>query len=123
MEKYIEDAKERADSEKGDLISRSALKKAIMNELGLGDEENGSDAEYMTGLQDCYNLIDNAPTVFTYTEDDMCVATGNGYDIAKKFYEFDAEDFKRFVESRMDMQDAYLPIHFFDLLDEYRERK
>ncbi len=46
----------------GDLISREALKKAIYNDLGLGDEENGSDAEYMSGLQDCYNLIDNAPT-------------------------------------------------------------
>ena len=46
-----------------DLISRDALKNAIMNDLGLGDEENGSDAEYMSGLQDCYNLIDNAPTV------------------------------------------------------------
>lgn len=46
-----------------DLISRETLKKAIMNDLGLGDEENGSDAEYMAGLQDCYNLIDNAPTV------------------------------------------------------------
>lgn len=48
---------------KGDLISREALKKAIMNDLSLGDEENGSDAEYMAGLQDCYNLINNAPTV------------------------------------------------------------
>lgn len=47
----------------GDLISREALKKAIMNDLGLGDEENGSDAEYMSGLQDCYELIDNTPTV------------------------------------------------------------
>lgn len=46
-----------------DLISRSELKKAIMNDLGLGDEENGSIAEYMEGLQDCYKLIDNAPTV------------------------------------------------------------
>ena len=45
------------------LIDADALKKAIMNDLGLGDEENGSDAEYMSGLQDCYNLIDNAPTV------------------------------------------------------------
>lgn len=43
-----------------DLISRKALKKAIMNDLGLGDEENGSDAEYISGLQDCYTLIDNA---------------------------------------------------------------
>ena len=46
-----------------DLISREALKETIMNDLGLGDEENGSDAEYMSGLQDCYNLIDNAPSV------------------------------------------------------------
>lgn len=46
------------------LIDAEALKKAIFNDLGLGDEENGSDAEYMSGLQDCYELIDNAPTVF-----------------------------------------------------------
>lgn len=46
----------------GDLISREALKKAIYNDLRLGDEENGSDAEYMAGLQDCYNLIDNIRT-------------------------------------------------------------
>ena len=45
------------------LVDANALKKAIYNDLGLGDEENGSDAEYMSGLQDCYNLIDNAPTV------------------------------------------------------------
>lgn len=55
-----------------DLISRSALKKAIMNDLGLGDEENGSDAEYMSGLQDCYNLIDNAPAVPTCSQELGC---------------------------------------------------
>lgn len=51
------------DKRNDDLISREDLKKAIMNDLGLGDEENGSDAEYMCGLQDCYNIINNAPTV------------------------------------------------------------
>ena len=55
----------------GDLISRVYLKKAIYNDLGLGDEECGSDAEYMSGLQDCYNLIDNAPTVNAYTEEQV----------------------------------------------------
>lgn len=35
---------------------------------------------------------------------------------------FNAEDFKRFVESKVDMQDLYLPEHLFMLLDEYMER-
>lgn len=117
MEKYTEDAKERVDSEKGDLISRKALKKALRECAYCYDCVNICIWIMKDEVSD---IIDNAPTVFTYTEDDMCVATGNGYDIAKKLYEFDAEDFKRFVESRVDMQDLYLPIHFFDLLDEYR---
>ena len=31
--------------------------------------------------------IDNAPTVFAYTEDDMCQATVDGYDVAKMQFE------------------------------------
>ena len=50
-----------------------------MNDLGLGDEENGSDAEYMSGLQDCYDLINNASTVKSYTLEDLEKAKNNGY--------------------------------------------
>ena len=31
--------------------------------------------------------IDNAPTVFAYTENDMCQATVDGYDVAKRQFE------------------------------------
>lgn len=37
--------------------------------------------------------------------------------------EFDLEDFKRFVEGKIDMQDLYLPAHLFMLLDEYLDMK
>ena len=73
-----------------DLISRSELKKAIMNDLGLGDEENGSDAEYMSGLQDCYNLIDNAPTV-----EPEVYMNGKDYNIYLEGYKQGKKDFER----------------------------
>jgi len=37
--------------------------------------------------------------------------------------EFNLEDFKRFVESKIDMQDLYLPTHFFMLLDAYLDMR
>ena len=92
------------------LIDADTLKKALDEQMHF--EENCRDS--------VFDIIDNAPTIEAYTEDDMCVATSNGYDIAEKQYKFDAEGFKKFVGSRMDMQDLYLPMHFFDLLDEYR---
>ena len=42
------------------LIDADDLKKAIYSDLGLGDTGN---VEYQSGLQDCYNLIDNVPTI------------------------------------------------------------
>ena len=36
---------------------------------------------------------------------------------------FNLEDFKRFVEGKIDMQDLYLPEHFFMLLDEYLDMR
>lgn len=42
------------------IIDADDLKKAIYSDLGLGDTGN---AEYQNGLQDCYNLIDNVPTI------------------------------------------------------------
>lgn len=92
----------------GDYISREALKNEIET-WGCNDYDK----------HDFIEAIDDAPTVFTYTEDDMCQATIDGYDVAKRQYEFNTKNFKKFVESRVDIQDLYLPIHFFDLLDEY----
>lgn len=103
-----------------DLISREALKATIIEPLNVNDagKNDWYDGYYTAKNEDVY-YIDKAPTVFAYTEDDMCQATVDGYDVAKRQYEFNIENFKKFVESRVDMQDLYLPIHFFDLLDEY----
>lgn len=99
---------------KGDLISREALKEKLTPIKLYG-------GVYCKAITE--KDIDNAPTVVTYSEEDMCDTTSNGYDIgyafAKRCYEFDTEGFKKFVESRIDMQDLYLSMHFFDLLDEY----
>lgn len=46
-----------------DLISRSELIKQMGWKLGLGDEENGANVDYMEALEDCKELIDNAPAV------------------------------------------------------------
>lgn len=46
-----------------DLISREDFSRHIKNVLGLGDEENGSDPEYMEGLNDCNEALMTFPTV------------------------------------------------------------
>ena len=66
-----------------DLISREALKKAI-------SEHCRSETECLNHFwydENIISLIDNAPTVFAYTEDDMCQATVDGYDVAKMQFE------------------------------------
>ena len=45
-----------------DLISRKAFSSHIINVLGLGDEENGSDPEYMEGLYDCNEALMTFPS-------------------------------------------------------------
>lgn len=45
-----------------DLISREAFSSHIKNVLGLGDEENGSDPEYMEGLNDCNEALMTFPS-------------------------------------------------------------
>lgn len=78
-----------------DLISREALKRKLQYVYSC----DYIDSKSKEGIaSDIIDEIDNAPTV-------------------------DVEDFKKFVESRLDMQDLYLPIHFFYLLDEYLEEK
>lgn len=87
---YITIADSKLYDDCGDCISRSALQKSYHEEcIGdcyvckryrvIKDSEN-------KGISHCL-LIDNAPTVFAYTEDDMCKATVDGYDVAKKQFE------------------------------------
>ena len=97
-----------------------------------------------------FNLIDNAPTVdlkdiyqeghydgqlegYTraineeITDEDIgdAIKAGykDGYEMAKAKCEFNIEDFKQFVEGKIDMQDLYSPSHLFMLLDEYLDMK
>ena len=44
-----------------DLISRQAVNE-VLYDLGLGDEENGGDPEYMSALHDCKEFIDQIPS-------------------------------------------------------------
>ena len=75
-----------------DLISRSALKKAID-----AIKQTGYDTDCVTPLfdyielPDLINVIDNAPTVDAYTEDDVKTAIKEGhkvgYEMAKAKFE------------------------------------
>ena len=51
-------AKRDLSENKGDLISRRAVNE-VLYDLGLGDEENGADPEYMTALSDVRRGLDN----------------------------------------------------------------
>lgn len=53
---------------------------------------------------------------------DKYVANGTPY-TERPQGEFNLEDFKRFVEGKIDMQDLYLPEHLFMLLDEYLDMR
>ena len=86
-----------------DLISREALKKAYFNAIN----------ETSIGEVSIIELIDNAPTVETYSEEDMCDTTSNGFDIgydfAKAKYERPQGDIrwtdKIFIKSSGDIVD------------------
>ena len=56
-----------------DLISREALKKAI------------EECKYCGFYGKLIEIINNAPTVETYSEEDMCDTTSNGFDIGYDF--------------------------------------
>lgn len=57
IEYVINRIKTLAEKPQGDLISRSALINGMQTELGLHDEENGSEPLYMEALEDVENLI------------------------------------------------------------------
>ena len=84
---------------------------------------------YQKGWNDCIDaIIDNAPTVEPeITNEDIQDAIKAGYkegfEMAKAKCEFNIEDFKQFVEGKIDMQDLYSPSHLFMLLDEYLDMK
>lgn len=59
---------ERMAENKGDLISREALKKHI---TGLFEEEEKIDKKWAMGLKYSLKIIDNAPTVKAYTEEEV----------------------------------------------------
>ena len=91
-----------------DLISREALREAIRKRLGI------SSLKYLTEQEKVIvEEIDNAPTVETYSEEDMCDTTSNGFDIgydfAKAKYERPQGDIrwtdKIFIKSSGDIVD------------------
>lgn len=73
----------------GDTISRSALKERVNRTIDYAIDE--FDKGYNIGIQKAVELIDNAPTVETYTEEDMKRTIKDnfdlGYEIAKNKYE------------------------------------
>ena len=100
----------------------------------IGGRHNGKMREqiievYGKGWNDCIDaIIDNAPTVEPeITNEDIQDAIKEGYkegfEMAKAKCEFNIEDFKQFVEGKIDMQDLYSPSHLFMLLDEYLDMK
>ena len=67
---------------KGDLISRSALKETTIQEYCNKHCALPNSEEYCSAFCPCrffLNLIDNAPTIETYTEEDMAGAYNEGY--------------------------------------------
>lgn len=89
----------------GDAISRELLKKDIEAQISDFNELNKKGEPYkdfkdiraiLFGLVIGKNLIDNAPPVFAYTEDDMNGATVDGYDVGYKQAKEDA--MRRIVE-------------------------
>ena len=93
-----------------DLISRETLRKALNEAFGCEDatKYGNKNAEQQSKSYSTLMLYEIADIV----EDccDNAPSMGNSFDI---------EDFKRFVESKVDMQDLYSPVHLFLLLDEY----
>ena len=63
---------------KGDIISREALKKTFENACIYGLPMNELYGAIL-------KIIDNAPSVETYSEEDMCDTTSNGFDIGYDF--------------------------------------
>ena len=64
-----------------ELISRSGLIKDMQTELGLHDEENGSEPLYMEALVDVYNLIKKTPEVPILTQEDLLGSYEKGLDV------------------------------------------
>ena len=79
--KAVRNGKPYEETTSGDLISRSALKEEVkkLNEMlpNLTDEKDKQSVRFAINvLQD---LIDNAPTVETFTKDDVAGAYNEGY--------------------------------------------
>ena len=55
---------------KGDLISREALKEAFKGWKGMDDYYHNTDCVDIP-FSEAYDLIDNAPTVKAYTEEEL----------------------------------------------------
>ena len=75
---------------KGDLISREALKEHKFlcpdnpNATRFYDEKTKA---YQQGWNDCIDaIIDNAPTVEAKTTEDCIIAYGDGYETARQLY-------------------------------------
>jgi hypothetical protein len=115
----------------GDL---DALKKEVSNLMGyIGSGMSPT----MLIRNEVLNLIDNAPTVepetrlvanVTFDKEQMEELVEKAKadilaQIERPQGEFNLEDFKQFVEGKIDMQDLYLPEHLFMLLDEYLDMK
>lgn len=98
------------------LIDANALKEKAF----ITYQSNGVEIEEILVVP--IGEIDNAPTVEQkYYE--RVIAQINPVIEARPQGEFNLENFKRFVEGKIDMQDLYLPVHLFMLLDEYLDMK
>lgn len=109
------------------LIDANALKEALKSGCENCSDANTNWCEHCCKINDFEDLIDYAPTVeigkCTLESDKAFIC---GYEKGKSERpkgEFNIEDFKRFVEGRIDMQDLYLPEHLFMLLDEYLDMR
>ena len=56
----------------GDAISRQAVLNYIYNDLGLGDEENGKDAERQMELESSYRFVKSLPPVIPQPKVGQC---------------------------------------------------
>ena len=110
------------------LIDANALLKSLKSGCENCSDANTNWCEHCCKINDFEDLIDNAPTVEPeITNEDIQDAIKAGYkegfEMAKAKCEFNIEDFKQFVEGKIDMQDLYSPSHLFMLLDEYLDMK
>lgn len=113
-----------------DLISRSALKKKFQGRYDNGNED--FDKGYNMGIDAAIDLIDKAPTVDAFTEDDVKYAIKEGhevgYEMAKAKFERPTEvncshcDYftfsKRFIENVVELMLKYKIETVDDLMTE-----